>query len=98
MIFFILYHPEHGSLTIMLSKVYCSVELGNDLPIPTVHEAHDPLLCTNSYHFIEYGIVLPNHVVSIHILSLMCDFGRLQNHCGRSPTETWSKIWNLLQS
>ena len=66
----------------MMFKENCSTELGNDLPVPTVLETHeilDPPMCTSNYDFTKYNIVLPSHVVPLHILCLMRDHGLLQN-------------------
>jgi hypothetical protein len=62
----------------MVPKGHCGIELGNDLPVPAMPESHempDPLLISSSYDFIKYGIVLPSHIIPIHILSLMSDLG-----------------------
>ena len=86
-------HPEHSSLTLVVPKEYCGIEPGNDLPVPAMFESHEmsnPLFLTRTHDFIKYCIVLPNHVVPIHILCLMSDFGLFQNDCGVEVLLKWS--------
>ena len=80
LILFFLYHLEHSSLTIMVSKEDCGIKLSNNFFVPTMLETHeylDPLVRTSGHHLIEYDIVLPDHIFPIHILGLMSDFGFL---------------------
>jgi hypothetical protein len=76
-------HPNHSPLSTNVSKVHGGIKLGYYLFVPILSEPHkhfDPLPLTVAYDFIKDGVILPSHMLPIHILCLTSDFGLFDDY------------------